>query len=112
MNNEIFLTKSMLSFGFRPSLDGFSYFKSCVIDYANANACVSISDLYKSAAAKFGSTPSKVERSIRHSISVIPHLSDGINRLFGFQVNLDGVANKDLIALFAEYLKLNEAIDA
>ena len=66
--------------------------------------------LYPKIAEKFETTPSKVERAIRHSIEVAwnRQRTDAINAIFGVRVYIgsDKPTNSEFIALIADKLML------
>lgn len=70
--------------------------------------------LYPSIAEKFGTTPSKVERAIRHAIEVAWNRGriDAINAVFGTRVYLgtEKPTNSEFIALVADKLILENMI--
>ena len=67
-------------------------------------------ELYPSIAQKFGTTPSKVERAIRHAIEVAWNRGriDAINAIFGARIYLgnEKPTNSEFIALVADKLIL------
>ena len=67
-------------------------------------------ELYPSIAKKFNTTPSKVERAIRHSIDVAWSRGkvENINQLFGYVVydKNDKPTNGEFIALVADKLSM------
>lgn len=68
-------------------------------------------ELYPGVAAQYGTTASKVERSIRHAISVLWNKNrvDQINKLFGFSVCTKDMkpTNGEFIALLAGKCKID-----
>lgn len=67
-------------------------------------------ELYPMIAAKYKTTPSRVERAIRHAIEVAWNRGnfDVINSLFGYTVNLDRgkPTNSEFIAMVADKLRM------
>ena len=67
-------------------------------------------ELYPSIAKKFNTTPSKVERAIRHAIEVAWNRGriDAINAIFGSRIYLgtEKPTNSEFIALVADKLIL------
>lgn len=70
-------------------------------------------ELYPGIANKFNTTPSKVERAIRHSIDVAWNRGkvENINKLFGYVVydKNDKPTNGEFIALVADKLSLENS---
>lgn len=66
-------------------------------------------ELYPGVAARFGTTPSKVERSIRHAVTVVWTRGrvEAINEVFGFTVCTkdNKPSNGEFIALLANHCK-------
>lgn len=71
-------------------------------------------ELYPNIAQKFNTTPSRVERAIRHAIEVAWSRGkmDTINRLFGYTVhNGKGKpTNSEFIAMIADKLRIEQQI--
>jgi two-component system response regulator (stage 0 sporulation protein A) len=67
-------------------------------------------ELYPAVAAKYDTTPSRVERAIRHAIEVAWNRGnlDAITRLFGYTVSHDRgkPTNSEFIAMIADKLRL------
>ncbi|MBF8982675.1 sporulation transcription factor Spo0A [Lutibacter sp. B2] len=70
-------------------------------------------ELYPSIAKKFNTTPSRVERAIRHAIEVAWSRGkvDTINKLFGYTVHNDKgkPTNSEFIAMVADKLRIERA---
>ena len=71
-------------------------------------------ELYPSIAKKFNTTPSRVERAIRHAIEVAWSRGkiDTINNLFGYTVHNDKgkPTNSEFIAMIADKLRLEKCV--
>ena len=69
-------------------------------------------ELYPAVATKFNTTPSRVERAIRHAIEVAWNRGkiDTIDKIFGYTVNNNKgkPTNSEFIALIADKLRLEE----
>ena len=67
-------------------------------------------ELYPSIASKFNTTPSRVERAIRHAIEVAWTRGkvDTIDKIFGYTVNTNKgkPTNSEFIAMVADKLRL------
>ncbi|MBE3555950.1 MAG: sporulation transcription factor Spo0A [Firmicutes bacterium] len=70
--------------------------------------------LYPTIAAQFETTPSRVERAIRHAIEVAwgRGNAETIRKMFGYTVDAerDKPTNSEFIAMVADYLQLNDAL--
>ena len=71
-------------------------------------------ELYPSVAKKFNTTPSRVERAIRHAIEVAWSRGkvDTINKLFGYTVHNDKgkPTNSEFIAMVADKLRIEQKV--
>lgn len=71
-------------------------------------------ELYPSVASKHNTTPSRVERAIRHAIEVAWNRGkiDTIDKIFGYTVNnhKGKPTNSEFIALIADKLRLEQNI--
>jgi two-component system response regulator (stage 0 sporulation protein A) len=105
-----------ISIGIPPHIKGYGYLregikltieKPYVISYVTK-------ELYPCIAKKFGTTPSKVERAIRHAIEVAWNRGriDAINAIFGTRIYLgnEKPTNSEFIALVADKLILENMI--
>ena len=67
-------------------------------------------ELYPSIAGKYNTTPSRVERAIRHAIELAWDRGnvEVINRFFGYTVHMDRgkPTNSEFIAMIADKLRL------
>lgn len=70
-------------------------------------------ELYPTVAHRFGTTPEKVERAIRHAIAVAWERGDveAMNKLFGYTVSAakGKPTNSEFIAMLADDIRLQEA---
>ncbi len=105
-----------ISIGIPPHIKGYGYLregikltieKPYVISYVTK-------ELYPNIAAKFNTTPSKVERAIRHAIEVAWNRGriDAINAIFGTRIYLgtEKPTNSEFIALVADKLILENMV--
>lgn len=69
---EAYISKILIDIGISPHINGYKYIKDCVLLLNELNTSgISITKyLYPKLAEKYDSSPSKVERSIRHAIDV------------------------------------------
>ncbi len=108
------ISKIFVSIGIPPHIKGYQYLrtaiKTCVKDTSIISSITK--RLYPDVAKQYDSTPSKVERAIRHAIEVCWNRGkiDSINNIFGSQVftKNDRPTNGEFIALLADKLLLDD----
>ncbi|MCM1404120.1 MAG: sporulation initiation factor Spo0A C-terminal domain-containing protein [Prevotella sp.] len=108
------ISKIFVSIGIPPHIKGYQYLrtaiKMCVKDTGIISAITK--RLYPDVAKEYNTTPSKVERAIRHAIEVCWNRGkiDNINNIFGSQVftKNDRPTNGEFIALLADKLLLDD----
>lgn len=106
------VTRIIHEIGVPAHIKGYLYLREAIsmvvedMDYLGAIT----KELYPSVALKFNTTPSRVERAIRHAIEVAWTRGkvDTINRLFGYTINNNRgkPTNSEFIALIADKLRL------
>ncbi len=109
------ISNIFISIGIPASIKGYAYLregvKMAVADPLIINNITK--ELYPRIAEKFATTPSKVERAIRHSIEVAFNKGriDAINSIFGVRVYIgsEKPTNSEFIALLADKLLLDAA---
>lgn len=109
------ISNIFISIGIPASIKGYAYLregvKMAVTDPLIINNITK--ELYPRIAEKFATTPSKVERAIRHSIEVAFNKGriDAINSIFGVRVYIgsEKPTNSEFIALLADKLLLDAA---
>ncbi len=103
MNRRDFMIATLVKAGFRTSLKGFPQFCDCVELYLDDGAST-LERLYERAAKLCGCTKSSVEKNLSR-------LFDGsdacaaVGGLFG--IVIPNAGNKEIISMFANYVKLN-----
>ena len=108
------ISKIFVSIGIPPHIKGYQYLraaiKMCVKDTSIISSITK--RLYPDVAKEYHTTPSKVERAIRHAIEVCWNRGkiDTINNIFGSQVftRNDRPTNGEFIALLADKLLLDD----
>ena len=103
------ISKMLKDLGISPSLRGYQYIRYCVEllqeDFSYVNNVTK--KLYPEVAKKFDTTPSRVERAIRHAIEEGWILGDIDlqNKLFGYTVDQDKgkPTNSQFIATVADW---------
>ena len=109
---ETQVTKMIHQIGVPAHIKGYQYLREAIIltinDMEVINAVTKI--LYPAVAKRFGTTPSRVERAIRHAIEVAWDRGDieTLQRFFGYTVsNIKGKpTNSEFIAMIADSLSL------
>jgi len=99
--------------GILPHIKGYQYLREAItlvinnVEFLNAVT----KELYPSIASKFNTTPSRVERAIRHSIEVAWSRGqlENINNIQGLSVNFEKgkPTNSEFIALISDNFRLN-----
>lgn len=115
-NIETEITNIIHEIGVPAHIKGYLYLREAikmVIDNVELLGAVT-KELYPSIAKKFNTTPSRVERAIRHAIEVAWSRGkvDTINQLFGYTVhNTKGKpTNSKFIAMIADKLRLEHSM--
>ena len=109
---ETVVTEIIHEIGIPAHIKGYQYLREAIIrtveDMDMINAVTKV--LYPEVAAKFGTTPSRVERAIRHAIEVAWDRGDveTLQRFFGYTVSgIKGKpTNSEFIAMIADRLYL------
>ena len=109
---ELVVTDIIHEIGVPAHIKGYQYLRSAILmSVADMDILNSITkQLYPEIAKKYGTTPSRVERAIRHAIEVAwgrGHM-DTIDELFGYTVNggKGKPTNSEFIALIADKVRL------
>ncbi|MBR4953478.1 MAG: sporulation transcription factor Spo0A [Oscillospiraceae bacterium] len=111
-NLETTVTEIIHEIGVPAHIKGYQYLREAIMITVNdidvINAVTKV--LYPEVAKKFATTPSRVERAIRHAIEVAWDRGDleTLQKFFGYTVsNIKGKpTNSEFIAMIADYLSL------
>ena len=109
---EIMITNIIHEIGVPAHIKGYHYLREgIVLAVRNISLINSVTkELYPAIAKKFGSTPSRVERAIRHSIEVAWDRGDVdvLNSYFGYTIqNSRGKpTNSEFIAMIADRIRM------
>ena len=111
-NPEIEITNLMHTIGIPAHIKGYQYLREAIMtavdDLEVINSITKI--LYPSIAKKYSTTPSRVERAIRHAIEVAWSRGqvETIDSLFGYTVSIGKgkPTNSEFIAMLADKLRL------
>lgn len=108
------ITSIFLSIGIPAHIKGYQYLREGIkITIRNPEIINTITkELYPGIAQHFGTTPSKVERAIRHAIEVAWSRGriENLNEIFGYKIynNNDKPTNGEFIALIADRLTIEQ----
>ena len=109
------ITNVFLTIGIPAHIKGYQYLREAItLAFSNPNFMNNITkELYPAIAQKFETTPSKVERAIRHAIEIAWNRGriESINTIFGMKVydSKDRPTNSEFIALIADKMLLDNA---
>jgi two-component system response regulator (stage 0 sporulation protein A) len=110
------VTKVIQQMGMPAHLKGYQYLRDAIImvvDEMNLMGAVT-KELYPLIAEKYDTTPSRVERAIRHAIELAWDRGnvDMINKFFGYTINMERgkPTNSEFIAMVADRLRIGEKI--
>ena len=110
------ISEIFISIGIPPHIKGYGYLREGIKMTVEKPYIISYvtKELYPSIAKKFNTTPSKVERAIRHAIEVAWNRGriDAINAIFGTRIYLgtEKPTNSEFIALVADKLILENMV--
>ena len=108
------ISQIFVSIGIPPHIKGYQYLRTAIKMCVKDSTIISsiTKRLYPDVAQEHATTPSKVERAIRHAIEVCWNRGkiDSINNIFGSQVftKNDRPTNGEFIALLADKLLLDD----
>ncbi|MGI6449567.1 MAG: sporulation transcription factor Spo0A [Desulfitobacteriia bacterium] len=109
---EVEVTKMIQQMGVPAHVKGYQYLRDaiiCVINDVSLLGAVT-KELYPMIAKKYNTTPSRVERAIRHAIELAWDRGniDFMNKFFGYTINVDRgkPTNSEFIAMVADKLRI------
>lgn len=106
------ITNAILEIGIPAHVKGYHYVRAAILMAIQSPESVnSITKVtYPTVAKKFGTSPSRVERAIRHAIEVAWDRGnvEVLNRIFGYSVSdrKGKPTNSEFVAMIADYLRL------
>lgn len=115
VSSEEQLANLFLSIGIPAHIKGYGYLREAVRLVLEQPEIINriTKELYPGIARRFGTTPSKVERAMRHAIEVAWSRGrlENINQIFGYRVFEAGdkPTNGEFIALIADKLRLGKS---
>ena len=110
------ISEIFISIGIPPHIKGYGYLREGIKMTIERPYIINsvTKELYPSIAKKFATTPSKVERAIRHAIEVAWNRGriDAINAIFGARIYLgtEKPTNSEFVALVADKLILENMV--
>ena len=113
---EVKITEILHEVGVPAHIKGYQYLRTSIIDVVNNIELLGAitKELYPMIAAKYGTTPSRVERAIRHAIEVAWTRGkiETINNIFGYTIhnNKGKPTNSEFIAMIADKLRLEQKV--
>ena len=115
-NLEVEVTKIIHEIGVPAHVKGYQYLRDAimlVVDEINYLGAVT-KELYPAIAQKYDTTPSRVERAIRHAIELAWDRGDvdKINKVFGYTISGEKgkPTNSEFIAIIADRLRLENKV--
>ncbi|MBQ7707248.1 MAG: sporulation transcription factor Spo0A [Lachnospiraceae bacterium] len=113
---EVMVTEIIHEIGVPAHIKGYQYLRTSIIMSVNDMEMLNsiTKQLYPTIAKMYGTTPSRVERAIRHAIEVAwsRGKTDTINGLFGCTIGAGKIkpTNSEFIALIADKIRLDNKI--
>jgi len=111
-NLDLEVTRIIHQVGVPAHIKGYQYLREAILMVVEEMSLLGAvtKELYPSIARKYNTTPSRVERAIRHAIELAWERGnlETINRLFGYTVRVDKgkPTNSEFIAMIADKLRL------
>lgn len=113
---EVKITEILHEVGVPAHIKGYQYLRTSIIDVVNNIELLGAitKELYPSVAVKYTTTPSRVERAIRHAIEVAWTRGkiETINNIFGYTIhnNKGKPTNSEFIAMISDKLRLEQKV--
>lgn len=111
-NLEVEVTRMIHQMGVPAHVKGYQYIRDAIVSVVvNISLLGAVTkELYPMIAVKYNTTPSRVERAIRHAIELAWDRGnvDFMNRFFGYTINIDRgkPTNSEFIAMVADKLRM------
>jgi len=111
-NLEVEVTRMIHQMGVPAHVKGYQYLRDAIVSVVvNISLLGAVTkELYPMIAVKYNTTPSRVERAIRHAIELAWDRGnvDFMNRFFGYTINIDRgkPTNSEFIAMVADKLRM------
>lgn len=111
VQGTITISKTLKEIGVPAHLKGYECLRACIAYVIEHGRCPITNELYPVVAKKLNTTPSKLERAIRHAVEVSFDRADidELYKYFGYSINqMKGKpTNSEFIITVAEYIKQN-----
>lgn len=113
---EVKITEILHEVGVPAHIKGYQYLRTSIIDVVNNIELLGAitKELYPMIATRYSTTPSRVERAIRHAIEVAWTRGkiETINNIFGYTIhnNKGKPTNSEFIAMIADKLRLEQKV--
>ena len=113
---EIEVTKMIQQMGVPAHVKGYQYLRDAIVLVINDVSLLGAvtKELYPMIAKKYTTTPSRVERAIRHAIELAWDRGniEFMNKFFGYTINVDRgkPTNSEFIAMVADKLRLEKRV--
>ena len=106
------LSKLLHELGIPSNIKGYEYLREAIINLYNAKNMAITKELYPDIASKYDTSPTKVERAIRHAIEVSSNRGDIelMDEIFGHSVDIEKAkpTNSEFIVTIADKMKLEK----
>lgn len=112
-NLEVEVTRMIHQMGVPAHVKGYQYLRDAIVNVVSDVSLLGAvtKELYPMIAAKYQTTPSRVERAIRHAIELAWDRGnvDFMNRFFGYTINVDRgkPTNSEFVAMVADKLRMS-----
>ena len=111
---QFFVTNLLHEIGIPANLRGYHYIRTAIMWGINDVRSIQLvtKDLYPNIAKKYGTTPGRVERAIRHAIGVALSRGNGekIRRIFRYTISKEKgqPTNSEFISMIVDYVRLQK----
>jgi len=112
-NLEVEVTRMIHQMGVPAHVKGYQYLRDAIVNVVSDVSLLGAvtKELYPMIAVKYQTTPSRVERAIRHAIELAWDRGnvDFMNRFFGYTINVDRgkPTNSEFVAMVADKLRMS-----
>ncbi|HBV89079.1 sporulation transcription factor Spo0A [Desulfosporosinus sp.] len=112
-NLEVEVTRMIHQMGVPAHVKGYQYLRDAIVNVVTDVSLLGAvtKELYPMIASKYQTTPSRVERAIRHAIELAWDRGnvDFMNRFFGYTINVDRgkPTNSEFVAMVADKLRMS-----
>ena len=113
-SSEVEVTKMIQQMGVPAHVKGYQYLRDAIVSVIKEVSLLGAvtKELYPMIAKKYNTTPSRVERAIRHAIELAWDRGniEFMNKFFGYTINVDRgkPTNSEFIAMVADKLRMSD----